>query len=304
MSWEATAWARKAMKQLGSEVKPVQRLLLVLLGDTADEKGVSWPSVKTLALECGCSARTIRRSLDDLSDRKLLKKVERRALNGRQQSNYYQLNIGLNLDALQGDNLTPPPSTEGDNLAGGRVSDCHGEGVTAVSPLEQPLEPKPLSHCAGAFETFEMNWGWEPAAETVAFALSRSAVPLLVANALANDAELVGNFRNHQLANPGRKYSASGWANRLAMWLLRDWQRMNRPTDEQQYRTARGFDLHPTNAGVPRHAKQPASHVMSPREAAERNGQEFAVPDFARPAPASQPPEYTAGNTYDADDWG
>lgn len=269
MSWEATAWARKTMKKLGSEVKPVQRLLLVLLGDTADAKGVSWPSVKTLALECGCSDRTIRRSLDDLADRKLLKKVERRALNGRQQSNYYQLNIGLNLDDLQGDNLTPLPATEGDNLTGGRVSICQGEGDTAMSPLEQSLEPKPLSHNAGAFETFEMNWEWEPDTKTVAFALSRSAVPMPVAELLASDAELIGSFRNHQLANPGRKYSGYGWANRLAMWLLRDWQRINRPTNKKDYRAARGFDLQPTIAGAnTHHAKHKTNYVMSAQEAA------------------------------------
>lgn len=277
---------------------PLRKLVLIKLADNANDKGECWPSYQHIADQCEVSRRSVINHMNDLEKAGYLVKQHRKGTHKANSSNLYILRLDGAVDSPPLVQEIHPPS------AGDSPPPSAGAAPRTSHSFEPVIEPKPLSHNAGAFETFEMNWEWEPDTKTVAFALSRSAVPLPVAQALANDAELIGAFVNHQLANPGRRYSASGWANRLAMWLLKDWQHMNRPTDEQQYRTARGFDLHPTNAGVTRHAKQSSNHVMSPREAAERNGEEFAVPAFARPAPASQPPEYTAGNTYDADDWG
>ncbi|SFB80362.1 Helix-turn-helix domain-containing protein [Marinospirillum celere] len=274
MSWEATAWARRAMKKLGSEVKPVHRLLLVLLGDTADQEGVSWPSVKTLASECGCSERSIQRNIDKLVSLGLIEKLERRSMTGRQQSNLYRLNLDANLAEMmvpgEGDNSSPlprqndtpyPAPCEGDNLTPIGVTKCLGEGDKAVSPLEQPCEPTTHSLTASTqdfspqpepppappprsanLETQPMTPDWEPQVSTLVPALARSAIPIPVAEALAQDPELVNAFRNHQLANPGREYSPTGWTTRLATWLQRDWQRLGRPLTITDYQTARGFN--------------------------------------------------------------
>lgn len=326
MSWEATAWARRAMKKLGTDVKPVHRLLLVLLGDTADEEGLSWPSVKTLASECGCSERSIQRNIDTLVAIGLIEKMERRALSGRQQSNLYRLKMDAELPTetpkSEGDNLAPIPRQndtpiippcEGDKLTPIGVTKCRGEGDKAMSPLEQSCEPT-LSLTAQAevvlqmapvsahFDSQPMFWDWEPDSEIVIPALARSAIPVPVAEQLALDAELVGNFRNHQLANPGRDCSANSWNLKLASWLQRDWQRLNRPKTPDEYRSARGFDLHPTPAGG-HHAPRQRGYVMSATEAAIARGEQPKVPPgYVPPAGFAAPqPGAPVGNVYDAD---
>lgn len=104
---------------------------------------------------------------------------------------------------------------------------------------EPPSAPPPRS---ANLETQPMTPDWEPKVSTLVPALARSAIPIPVAEALAQDPELVNAFRNHQLANPGREYSPTGWTTRLATWLQRDWQRLGRPLTITDYQTSRGFN--------------------------------------------------------------
>ena len=242
---------------------PLRKLVLIKLADNANDKGECWPSYQHIADQCEISRRSVINHIKDLVEAGFLRVVHRKGEHKPNASNLYII-------SFDGAGAALPPSA-GDSPASAGAAPPHSAGAAPRTShsFEPVKEPKPLSHCAGAFETFEMNWEWEPAAKTVAFALSRSAVPMPVAELLASDAELIGNFRNHQLANPGRKYSGAGWANRLAMWLLRDWQRINRPTNKKDYRAARGFDLHPTIAGANTHAKHKTNYVMSAQEAAE-----------------------------------
>lgn len=128
-----------------------------------------------------------------------------------------------------------------------------GESAHATAPdLDNP-EPQPQptaeSANAGADEpplagltlgNHAMYLDWQPAAPELVPLLRRSAIALPVCECLAADPELIAGFVNHQLANPGREYSSTGWTSKLATWLIRDWQRLGRPTSAAEYHQNRG----------------------------------------------------------------
>ncbi|AYF32312.1 helix-turn-helix domain-containing protein [Vreelandella alkaliphila] len=89
MSLHAMHWARQSLKTLPSEVKAPARLALMLLADYADEQHASWPSINTMALEMGCSVRSVQRAVDLLEEHGLVRVETRQAKNGRQMSNLY-----------------------------------------------------------------------------------------------------------------------------------------------------------------------------------------------------------------------
>jgi hypothetical protein len=75
------------------------------LADAADDHGVCWPSVSTLARKCSVSTRTVRRSLRVLIDSGMLIAEARRRHDGSSTSNRYRLLIA------GGDNLSAPRDT-------------------------------------------------------------------------------------------------------------------------------------------------------------------------------------------------
>ena len=81
---------------------------------------------------------------------------------------------------------------------------------------------------------------WHPAKAELVPMLRRSAIAQPVCECLAEDPELLATFVNHNLANPGREYTSTGWTNRLATWLTRDWQQLGRPTTAAEYHQKRG----------------------------------------------------------------
>jgi hypothetical protein len=84
-------------------LKPVSRLVLMALADAADDKGVCWPSIATLAAKCDLSTRTIRRSIQYLVARDLLLVEQRHRRDGSCSSNRYRLQL------RGGDNVSPAP---------------------------------------------------------------------------------------------------------------------------------------------------------------------------------------------------
>ena len=81
---------------------PTLKLVLMALADSADDQGVCWPSVSTLAKKCSVSTRTVRRSLRGLMDSGMLIAEARRRGDGSSTSNRYRLLIA------GGDNMSPP----------------------------------------------------------------------------------------------------------------------------------------------------------------------------------------------------
>lgn len=52
------------------------KLVLLALADCANDEGLAWPSIATLARKCGCDQRTIQRNLRDLEKRGLFRREE------------------------------------------------------------------------------------------------------------------------------------------------------------------------------------------------------------------------------------
>lgn len=103
---------------------PTLKLVLMALSDAADDQGVCWPSVATLAKKCSVSTRTVRRSLRVLTDSGMLIAEARRRGDGSSTSNRYRLLIA------GGDNLSPPRDA-GDTRPG---QGCQGAPDVPVTP--------------------------------------------------------------------------------------------------------------------------------------------------------------------------
>lgn len=244
MSLAAMHWARQSLKTLPDDVKTPSRLALMLLADYADEEHVCWPSIKNMALEMGCSTRSVQRAVDGLESRGLLMVEKRLAANGRQQSNRYRLAVGGGCQSVtpttpsqsgEGDNLTPP---EGDKLTGGGDTTVRGR-VTPVSPLESTTRPyNPSLSDAGAPSIFEqaaqrtddaqpitagahqvaMTLDWQPDAEHLAAACQRAG---LSADTQPAPHQLA-KFTAHHADQPSRRHGAMAWTAKLVDWIRND----------------------------------------------------------------------------------
>lgn len=51
---------------------PMQKLILLKIADNANDEGICWPSLSTIADDCGCSSRTVSRAISHFNDIKLL----------------------------------------------------------------------------------------------------------------------------------------------------------------------------------------------------------------------------------------
>lgn len=239
-------WARQSLKTLPDSVKAPARLALMLLADYADEEHASWPSISTMALEMGCSVRSVQRAIDLLERHGLLAVENRHARSGRQMSNRYhlavegRLPVGRQSDTPsisdefgQGDNLTP---SWGVRLTGGGVTGDRGR-VSPVSPLEstnKTLPPTPSLSGAGEPNVFEraaqqadngqplattqrqqpMTLDWEPDLDVWQRACFDRGLPPDV-----DVHQALIDFREHFAAQPGRIATPADWTRRFARWV-------------------------------------------------------------------------------------
>ena len=105
-------------------LKPVPKLVLMALADAADDQGICWPSVATLASKVGVSTRTVRRVMQELISGKLLAAEQRYRSDGSCSSNRYRLSLA------GGDKLSPAPDAS-DTTPG---QACQGAPDTGVIP--------------------------------------------------------------------------------------------------------------------------------------------------------------------------
>ncbi|MET0072248.1 MAG: helix-turn-helix domain-containing protein [Candidatus Thiodiazotropha sp.] len=106
-------------------LKPVPKLVLMALADIADDKGICWPSIATLAAKCNLSTRTIRRSVQYLVARDLLLVEQRYRNDGSNASNRYWLQL------RGGDKMPPTPATR--DISPG--PECQGLPDSGVIPI-------------------------------------------------------------------------------------------------------------------------------------------------------------------------
>ena len=105
MSIAARDWA------LRQDLKPVPKFVLVVLADAANDQGVCWPRVSTIARKVGVTSRTVQRAIQLLIRRKLITAEQRYRSDGSCSSNLYRLLLE------GGDNLSPTPD-RGDTTSG------------------------------------------------------------------------------------------------------------------------------------------------------------------------------------------
>tara|TARA_R100000655_G_scaffold44158_1_gene80771 strand:- start:85 stop:717 length:633 start_codon:yes stop_codon:yes gene_type:complete len=90
MSWQALAFVDK----LEPKPKPIEQLILIYMAQWSDDEFMSYPSIDTLSKRCNADARTIRRAIDVLTERKLIRVEKRYLPDGKQTSNRYFILIG------------------------------------------------------------------------------------------------------------------------------------------------------------------------------------------------------------------
>ena len=116
------------------------KFVLVVLADAANDQGICWPCVATIAGAVGVSKRTVQRAIQLLINRELITAEQRYRSDGSCSSNRYR----LLLDG--GDRLSPPPDCSDTTLGHW----CQGPPDTSVIPgttigtqKEPPQPPMP-----------------------------------------------------------------------------------------------------------------------------------------------------------------
>lgn len=84
MSYKAYDWVWT--HKFGS---PTAKLVMMAVAKHADEKGVCWPKVRTLAEFCGISARTVQRQLKEFEQAGLITIQKKYRADGGQTANVY-----------------------------------------------------------------------------------------------------------------------------------------------------------------------------------------------------------------------
>jgi len=123
------------------ELSPTPKLILMALADTADDRGVCWPSVPTLAQKCTVSPRTVQRVIKTLAANGLMVAEPRFRPDGSCSSNRYRLRIE------GGDKVSPAPD-RGDTPP---RHPCQGPPDTDVTPrttIRTSRETPPLPKLA------------------------------------------------------------------------------------------------------------------------------------------------------------
>jgi len=88
---------------LRQDLRPIPKFVLTVLGDAANEQGVCWPRIATIAEKVGVSPRTVQRAVQHLVERELITVEQRNRSDGSCSSNLYKLLLE------RGDSLSPAP---------------------------------------------------------------------------------------------------------------------------------------------------------------------------------------------------
>lgn len=121
------------------------------------------------------------------------------------------------------------------------------ESVSCQVAQAQVAIPMEQQACADD-HLVALTESWQPDSAVLVGALERLGIPELVCTALSQDAELIGTFVNDRLAKKIEPSTQEGWSRKLANWLLRDWQQLERPQTLEDFRQKRGFAA--TQAGL------------------------------------------------------
>jgi len=114
------------------------KLILMALADAANDHGICWPSVSTVATKCCVSVRTVRRVMQKLLERRLMLSEQRYRKDGSCSSNRYRLRLegGDNLSPALDSNDTPPGQRCGGPSATGDIPG------TTIGTQKESLQPQ------------------------------------------------------------------------------------------------------------------------------------------------------------------
>lgn len=93
------------------DLAPNEKLLLIVLGNYADQAWECWPAIKRMAADTGMGTRTITTTLGKLEERGLIHRSERWRKDGSRASNLIKLMFVPHANAAWGDDVdTAPPA--------------------------------------------------------------------------------------------------------------------------------------------------------------------------------------------------
>ena len=132
MSFKASHWAVHEVRGL----KPLERLLLLVLAEHADDRDCVWPSQDRLAHMMGTSPSTLRRCLGRLERLDLLTHEYRWAMDEStdtlRMKDVYQLHVGA----------TPYWGGPRDGSQGSRTTGPHRQSESAPKPTDQHIKTR------------------------------------------------------------------------------------------------------------------------------------------------------------------
>lgn len=128
MSIAAMNWAWR------QQVAPTVKLVLMSLADAADDDGVCWPSIPTVARKCGVTTRTVQRIMRGLAASGRLRHEPRFRHDGSHSSNRYTL-------VLDGEWLVSAPPDTGVSTPGPKRREGGDTDVTPGTASKSKREP-------------------------------------------------------------------------------------------------------------------------------------------------------------------
>jgi len=137
------------------KLPPTPKLVLMALADAANDYGVCWPSVSMVATKCCVSIRTVRRVIQKLVKRGLMRSEQRYRKDGSCSSNRYRLRLegGGRLSPAPESRDTPP----GQQCEG--PSDANGIPGTTIGTQKESLQPQRMATEAAASRSMENGGG-------------------------------------------------------------------------------------------------------------------------------------------------
>lgn len=246
MNW---AWSVRLEYLSERDNKAARRLLLVALGDNANEQGTCWPSITTLAKRAESSPRSVHRWLGEFVEHQLLS-VSHRRNDAGQTSNLYCLHLDRQVAEKHPTPLTPCQGVGDDTVS---PPPCHGvtppmppDGRGPLTPggrrtTNEP-NPNPHSHSgAGIFERaaeqdddgtpepslprrFAMTLDWQPDEGELAVACLRAGL----AQNIKPEPHQLAKFTAHH-ADSGRAHGTTAWLAKLVDWLRNDLRNRRTP---------------------------------------------------------------------------
>ncbi len=138
-------------KAFNSDLKPIEKLVMLCLADNANNEGVCFPSINTIAQKSGLSKKSVIDNIAKLEDKKLLiKKYRSRKKGGRSSNKYLLFPIDNSMilseedyDIFKEEILNLKTQSEGDTLS---TLDTQSEGDTLANKTQSEggtLESEP-----------------------------------------------------------------------------------------------------------------------------------------------------------------